>query len=74
MADSPPPTPSSSPPAKGKERFKPMTTPCEWIESYRPGGYLPIQFGDLLKDGRYKVIRKLGLGSFSTVWVAHDLQ
>jgi hypothetical protein len=59
MADSPPPTPPLRPPAAGEERFKKMGTPCEWIEYYRPGGYLPIHFGDIFKDGRYKVIRKL---------------
>jgi serine/threonine protein kinase len=50
-----------------------MTTPCEWIEDYRPGGYLPVHFGDLFKNGSYKVTRKLGVGSFSTVWLAREL-
>jgi hypothetical protein len=50
-----------------------MTTPCEWIEDYRPGKYLPVHFRDVFKD-RYKVICKLGVGSFSTVWLAHDLK
>jgi non-specific serine/threonine protein kinase len=57
----------------GEERFKLNGTPCEWIESYYPGGYHPVHLGDVFKDGRYKVIRKLGYGGTSTVWLANDL-
>lgn len=39
---------------------------------YRPGRYHPVNFGDRSKDGRYRVIRKLGYGSFSTAWLARD--
>ncbi|RJE23167.1 STYKc [Aspergillus sclerotialis] len=35
--------------------------------------FYPICLGEVL-DGRYLVEHKLGYGSFSTVWVAHDLQ
>jgi hypothetical protein len=74
MTLSAPTTPISRPPANGAGRFEPMTTPCEWIEDYRPGEYLPVHFGDMFKNGRYKVIRKLGVGSFSTVWLAFDIE
>ena len=50
-----------------------MTTPCEWIEDYRPGSYHPVDLGDVFNDGQYKVIRKLGDGAYSTVWLARDL-
>uniref|UniRef100_A0A8D9AUA6 non-specific serine/threonine protein kinase n=1 Tax=Cacopsylla melanoneura TaxID=428564 RepID=A0A8D9AUA6_9HEMI len=40
---------------------------------YRPGGYCPVQIGDLF-NFRYHVIRKLGWGHFSTVWLSWDLQ
>jgi serine/threonine protein kinase len=39
---------------------------------YRSGGYHPIQIGDALKNGRYIVLRKLGWGHFSTVWLCWD--
>ncbi|KAI9495399.1 hypothetical protein BDB00DRAFT_246906 [Zychaea mexicana] len=41
---------------------------------YKKGGYHPVQVGELYKDGRYKVIRKLGWGHFSTVWLIQDLK
>jgi hypothetical protein len=65
-----PPTPSPEEPRRGKERFKERGDPCEWAESYRPGGFHPLVFGDTLKNGCYRVIRKLGNGSYSTVWLA----
>ncbi|TQS37795.1 hypothetical protein Golomagni_01719, partial [Golovinomyces magnicellulatus] len=41
---------------------------------YCVGGYHPIILGDLFKNGRYKVLHKLGWGGFSTVWAAKDLE
>jgi hypothetical protein len=36
-------------------------------------GYLRIEFGDLIgPDHRYKVVRKLGWGMNSSVWMAFD--
>ena len=32
----------------------------------------PTGRGDLLKDGRYKILHKLGWGGYSTVWAARD--
>ncbi len=74
MRDSPPPTPPSRAPNGDEWRFKTITLPCEWIEDYRPGGYHPVHLGDVFHDGQYKVIRKLGEGSYSTVWLARDLK
>ncbi|KAF9885810.1 hypothetical protein FE257_012392, partial [Aspergillus nanangensis] len=34
----------------------------------------PVVLGDVFNDGQYKVIRKLGEGSYSTVWLACDLK
>ena len=45
----------------------------ERIEHYSPGGYHPICVGDRLHK-RYRVMHKLGTGSFSTVWLARDEQ
>ncbi|PVV05360.1 hypothetical protein BB560_000121 [Smittium megazygosporum] len=39
---------------------------------YRIGGYHLVNLGDKFKDGRYTIIRKLGWGHFSTVWLAYD--
>ena len=40
---------------------------------YRPGGYHPVHIGDFVHE-RYRVIHKLGFGTFSTLWLARDLQ
>ncbi|XP_051914672.1 probable myosin light chain kinase DDB_G0279831 isoform X1 [Hippocampus zosterae] len=40
---------------------------------YCKGGYYPVTIGDLF-NGRYHVVRKLGWGHFSTVWLCWDLQ
>lgn len=54
-----------------ERRFKTITLPCEWVEDYRQGGYHPVLLGDVF-NRQYKVIRKLGEGSYSTVWLARD--
>jgi serine/threonine-protein kinase SRPK3 len=51
-----------------------VEVPAEDIAQYRRGGYHPVHLGDCFKDGQYKIIHKLGFGSFSTVWLARDLQ
>ncbi|XP_069798543.1 SRSF protein kinase 3-like, partial [Narcine bancroftii] len=38
---------------------------------YCKGGYYPVRIGDLF-NSRYHVIRKLGWGHFSTVWLCWD--
>ena len=40
---------------------------------YRKGGYHPVSLGDVFR-GRYKVLRKLGWGHFSTVWLVLDME
>ncbi|PYI11614.1 kinase-like protein [Aspergillus sclerotiicarbonarius CBS 121057] len=52
----------------------PLYEPIEGVEifeNYRPGGYHPIKIGDRFRD-RYRVVHKLGHGSYSTTWVAYD--
>ncbi|CAJ0549405.1 Ff.00g030180.m01.CDS01 [Fusarium sp. VM40] len=47
-------------------------TDAEPLHRYRPGGYHPIALGDALKNGRYKILHKLGWGGYSTTWAAKD--
>jgi hypothetical protein len=44
----------------------------EDVEDYRPGGLHPIDIGDdcSLDGQEYTIVRKLGHGSVSTVWLA----
>lgn len=44
----------------------------EPVESYSRRKFHPVKIGDILQADRYqyKIIRKLGHGSFSTVWLA----
>lgn len=48
--------------------------PCqeESVEEYKVGGYHPVSIGDVYysKTKKYIIIRKLGWGHFSTVWLA----
>jgi hypothetical protein len=73
MDTSSPPTPPSRALKDDELRFRTITLPCEWVEDYRPGGYHPVVLGDVF-NRQYKVIRKLGEGSYSTVWLARDLK
>lgn len=39
---------------------------------YCRGGYHPVVIGDVF-DNRYRVVRKLGWGHFSTVWLCREI-
>ena len=66
-------TPPNVDPSDEKDfRFQTNGTACEWGESYHPGGYHPVHFGDIFKN-QYRVVSKLGYGSFGTVWLASDI-
>ncbi|KAJ8129556.1 hypothetical protein O1611_g4073 [Lasiodiplodia mahajangana] len=45
----------------------------EKLERYTQGLYYPVYVGELLAD-RYRIEHKLGHGSFSVVWMAHDIR
>lgn len=55
-----------------KRQYKPPTGTSEDADLYRPGGLHPVHIGDTLKLDRYKILHKLGFGSWSTVWLARD--
>lgn len=44
----------------------------ELIAYYRKGGYHPVHIGDIFHN-RYRVVNKLGYGSFGTVWIVEDI-
>ncbi|KAG5421526.1 SKY1 [Candida metapsilosis] len=44
----------------------------EDLKDYVPGGYHPCYIGEDYKNGKYTLVRKLGWGHFSTVWLARD--
>uniref|UniRef100_A0A4W4EM99 non-specific serine/threonine protein kinase n=1 Tax=Electrophorus electricus TaxID=8005 RepID=A0A4W4EM99_ELEEL len=70
QALSPPPPNFSPPPA---ELLGSDDEEQENPSDYCKGGYYPVKIGDLF-NGRYHVVRKLGWGHFSTVWLCWDLQ
>ncbi len=37
-----------------------------------PYGFFPMRLGQKLCDGKYKVVRKLGYGAYSSVWLARE--
>jgi hypothetical protein len=45
----------------------------ERTPGYDPKRFLPVNPGDLLNN-RYKIVVKVGWGTTSTVWLAHDTQ
>ncbi|XDG08113.1 hypothetical protein ABKA04_007728 [Annulohypoxylon sp. FPYF3050] len=62
-------SPTSS---SGPEDAADNTADEEDSEDYCKGGYHPVQIGEKFKDGKYTVVRKLGWGHFSTVWLSRD--
>ncbi|KAI9046935.1 hypothetical protein LZ554_009011 [Drepanopeziza brunnea f. sp. 'monogermtubi'] len=63
-------SPSSA--SSSREEAAETTADEEDSEDYCKGGYHPVQVGEQFKDGKYTVVRKLGWGHFSTVWLSRD--
>lgn len=60
-------------PTKMKYRPLQQISRHETLRYYRPGGYHPILIGDRLgESGRFSVLRKLGYGTYGTVWMCWD--
>ncbi|KNG79992.1 protein kinase domain protein [Aspergillus nomiae NRRL 13137] len=43
----------------------------EIMEYYQAGGYHPVTIGDRFRN-RYRIVHKLGHGTYSTIWLARD--
>jgi len=56
----------------GAEDGTENTADEEDSEDYCKGGYHPVSVGEQYNDGKYTVVRKLGWGHFSTVWLSRD--
>ncbi|EGX93780.1 hypothetical protein CCM_02049 [Cordyceps militaris CM01] len=44
----------------------------EDLGSYYYGGLYTVWLGEKFKDGRHRVVQKLGFDGFSTVWLVQD--
>lgn len=62
----------SSSSASSRDDGAEATAEEEDSEDYCKGGYHPVTVGESFKDGKYMVVRKLGWGHFSTVWLSRD--
>jgi serine/threonine-protein kinase SRPK3 len=53
---------------------QPRMEHVEDVEKYLPGGFHPVDIGDVIGTGNqsYEVIHKLGYGGFSTVWLVRS--
>lgn len=45
----------------------------EPAERYKQGGFHPVRIGEVYKE-RYEVVRQLGWGMYSTVWLVQDIK
>ena len=43
----------------------------EPLRDYKIGGYYPVSIGEVINN-RYKIIKKLGWGVYSTAWLSYD--
>lgn len=67
-------SPSSRSPTSETSEEDPAETTAdeEDSEDYCKGGYHPVHVGETYNNGKYIVVRKLGWGHFSTVWLSRD--
>ena len=64
----------SSSSSSARDEGAEATAEEEDSEDYCKGGYHPVTVGETFKNGRYIVVRKLGWGHFSTVWLSRDTE
>ncbi|XP_029907872.1 SRSF protein kinase 2-like [Myripristis murdjan] len=73
----PPDTPTHVPPAGDLHLHSPESLGSDEEQQESPadyciGGYCPVEVGEVFVD-RYQVVKKLGWGHFSTVWLGWDM-
>ncbi|CAK7273999.1 hypothetical protein SEPCBS57363_005937 [Sporothrix epigloea] len=56
------------------DSLPPFRYQVEDTEKYAPGGFHPVDIGDVISSGErdYEVIHKLGHGGFATVWLVRS--
>lgn len=64
----------SSSSSSSRDEGAEATAEEEDSEDYCKGGYHPVTVGETFKNGKYVVVRKLGWGHFSTVWLSRDVE
>ena len=62
----------TSPKYQERKYYPQFIEDLECLEAYEAGGYHPVKLDDEYCHGRYRIIHKLGHGSYSTVWLAKD--
>ncbi|RMZ75173.1 hypothetical protein DV738_g5623, partial [Chaetothyriales sp. CBS 135597] len=72
LSESPALADPESPSSTSEDDPAETTADEEDSEDYCKGGYHPVHVGETYNNGRYVVIRKLGWGHFSTVWLSRD--
>ncbi|KAL4975548.1 hypothetical protein BDW66DRAFT_167053 [Aspergillus desertorum] len=65
-------SPSSNSPASPSTKLELVERISEPLDYYSKRHFHPVHLMDTFQGSRYRVIRKLGYGSFSTVWLATD--
>lgn len=68
--------PAAQPPPAVKTKLQPLGTYEEHQENpedYGIGGYYAVEIGEIFAD-HYQVVKKLGWGHFSTVWLCWDME
>lgn len=56
----------------GRPRYQPIDD-VERLDYYEKGGFHPVKIGDCFRE-RYRIVHKLGHGSYATIWLARDKQ
>lgn len=74
MSEHTSPLPNSVP--RASNQLKDLEWPEEDLSStaQEGAGFYPLRLGEAFDDERFIIIRKLGWGGYSTVWLAKDLQ